>query len=82
MVGGFAQAGYFPHDVIPFVPKKLEFAGRYAFVDPKLAINNIEQQEASGVVTYFFNGHSNKVNFQVSHLNLDAENSSSSSEQR
>ena len=82
MVGGFAQAGYFPHHVIASVPEKLEVAGRYAFVDPKLAINNIEQQEVSGVMTYFFNGHSNKVNFQVSHLTLDPDNASGSAVQR
>lgn len=82
MVGGFLQAGYFPHYVFPVIPKKLELSGRYAFVDPKLAIDNIEQQEFSGVVTYFINGHNNKVNFQVSHLTLGPDNARSDSEQR
>ncbi len=82
MIGGFMQAGYFPHYVFPVIPKKLEFSGRYAFVDPKLAIGNIEQQEVSGVATYFINGHNNKLNFQVSHLTLDPDNAPSDSEQR
>ena len=82
MVGGFIQAGYFPHYLLPFVPRKLEFSGRYAFVDPKLAIGNIEQQEVSGVATYFINGHENKVNFQVSHLTLGPDDAPSESEQR
>jgi phage-related baseplate assembly protein len=33
--------------------------------------DNDLQQEASGVMTYFLNGHSNKLNFQVSHLMLE-----------
>ena len=69
--GGLIQAGYFPHYLFAIVPKNLEFAGRYAFVDPNTRIDNDLQQEFSGVMTYFFSGHSNKVNFQVSHLILD-----------
>lgn len=82
MLGGLVQVGYFPHHVIPLIPMNLEFAGRYAFVDPNLAENNIQQQEISGVMTYFLNGHSSKVSFQVSHLTLDPNNSSSRSDQR
>ena len=68
LMGGLIQAGYFPHYLLAIIPKNLEFAGRYAFVDPKVDVNNDRQQEFSGVMTYFFNGHNNKVNFQVSHL--------------
>lgn len=68
LMGGLIQAGYFPHYILAIVPKNLEFAGRYAFVDPNTDVDNDWQQEFSGVMTYFFNGHSNKVNFQVSHL--------------
>lgn len=82
MLGGFIQAGYFPHYLIPIIPKKLEVAGRYAAVDPNLASGNIEQQEASGVITYFFNGHNNKLNFQVSDLTLNPDFADSRSEQR
>lgn len=69
--GGYVQAGYFPHYLLPLVPKNLEFAGRFAWVDPNVDIGNDLQQEASAVMTYFFNGHSNKLNFQVSHLTVD-----------
>jgi len=82
MLGGYIQAGYFPHYILPIIPRKLEFAGRYAVVDPNLAVGNIEQQEASGVVTYFINGHNNKINFQVSDLTLAPEDARSRSEQR
>lgn len=67
-MGGLVQAGYFPHHIIPSIPKNLEFAGRYAFVDPNVNFKNDLQEEYSGVMTYFFDGHMNKVNFQVSHL--------------
>lgn len=68
LMGGLIQAGYFPHHIFPVIPRNLEFAGRYAFVDPNMHVKNDQQKEISGVVTYFFNGHANKVNFQVSHL--------------
>lgn len=82
MLGGFIQAGYFAHYDLPLVPENLEIAGRYGFVDPRLAENNIRQQEASGVLTYFMNGHSNKVNCQISHLTLNPDSAVSRSEQR
>jgi phosphate-selective porin OprO and OprP len=81
--GGLIQAGYFPHYLFAIVPKNLEFAGRYAFVDPDTGVDDDLQQEVSGVMTYFFSGHSNKVNFQVSHLIVeDPRFSLSQSEQR
>ncbi|MCO6427703.1 MAG: hypothetical protein J5I83_06515 [Nitrosomonas communis] len=70
LMGGLVQAGYFPHYIFPIIPKNLELAGRYAFVDPNVNFNNDRQQEGSGVMTYFFNGHLNKVSFQVSHLTV------------
>ncbi|MEQ1546612.1 porin [Methyloglobulus sp.] len=83
LMGGLIQAGFFPHYIIPIVPKNLEFAGRYAFVDPNRDVDNDLQQEASGVMTYFFNGHSNKLNFQVSHLMVeDPDTGASESDQR
>jgi phosphate-selective porin OprO and OprP len=83
LFGTLIQAGYFPHYVIPLIPKNLEFASRYAMVDPDTAVDNDLQQEASGVMTYFFDGHSNKVNFQVSHLMLeDPKTGASKSDER
>lgn len=82
MLGGFAQAGYFPHHDFPIVPRNLEIAGRYAVVDPRLAENNIRQYETSGVMTYFFSGHRNKVNLQLSQLTLTPDNATARSEHR
>lgn len=81
LTGGYVQAGYFPHYILQVIPKELEFAGRYAFVDSYREIG--KQQEASGVMTYFFDGHSNKLNFQVSHLTVgDPSTGASKADQR
>ncbi len=83
LMGGLIQAGFFPHYIISIMPKNLEFAGRYAFVDPNRDVDNDLQQEASGVMTYFLNGHSNKLNFQVSHLMVeDPQSGTNQSDQR
>ncbi|MEX2482323.1 MAG: porin [Gammaproteobacteria bacterium] len=68
LLGLYAQAGYFPHFAWSAFPQNLEFAGRYAFVDPDVDVGNNLQEEFSGVMTYYLNGHANKLNFQVSHL--------------
>lgn len=68
MLGGFLQLGYFPHMVWPLLPTQLELAARYGFVDPNLSQNSDLQQEFSGVLNYFFNGHNNKISMQLSHL--------------
>lgn len=68
MLGSLVQAGYFPHGLLPFIPKQLELAGRYAFVDPHLTRSSDMQHEFSGVLNYFFHGHNNKISLQLSHL--------------
>ncbi len=82
MLGGLLQAGYFPHHDLPIFPENLEIAGRYASVNPRLAVNNIRQHETSVVMTYFLNSHQNKVNLQLSHLTLDPTGLASRAEQR
>jgi hypothetical protein len=71
LMGGYVQAGYFPHDLIPLVPKQLEFAMRYAAVDPNIDIDNDRQQEFTGAMNWFFSGHNNKLTFEVSHLTVE-----------
>ncbi len=71
LMGGYLQAGYFPHDLIPLVPKQLEFAMRYATVDPNIDIDNDRQQEFTGAMNWFFSGHNNKLTFEVSHLTVE-----------
>lgn len=68
MVGGLVQVGYFPHGLLPVIPPQLEVAGRYAWVDPNLTSAHDTQQEISGVINYFLNGHENKLSLQLSQL--------------
>lgn len=68
MLGGLVQVGYFPHFSLPFLPRELELAGRYAFVDPNTARQHDLQHEISGVINYFLSGHDHKISLQLSHL--------------
>lgn len=70
MMGSYVQAGYFPHYAISAVPKQLEFAIRYAFVDPDTARSHDLQQELTAALNWFFAGHSNKLTFEMSHLTV------------
>jgi phosphate-selective porin OprO/OprP len=72
--GGYAQVGYFFHNIIQNIPKNMEFALRYAFVDEpnkaNIALTNT-RKEYTGAVNYFINGHNNKLTVDFSHLTLD-----------
>jgi phosphate-selective porin OprO and OprP len=69
--GGFVQAGYFPHGMIRFIPKNIEIAGRWAFVDLDTDRDNDKQKEISAVLNYFVEGHNNKFSLQVSRLTVE-----------
>ncbi len=74
LTGGYAQAGYFFNDIFPTIPKKMEFAFRYAFVDEpnKTDINFTNtRKEYSSAINYFISGHNNKLTLDYSHLTLD-----------
>jgi hypothetical protein len=66
--GAYAQVGYSPHAVIDRIPKELEFAYRYAFVDPNQANRSDVLREHTVAVNYFFAGHRNKITLDYSHL--------------
>ncbi|MDH4155611.1 MAG: OprO/OprP family phosphate-selective porin [Nitrospira sp.] len=74
--GAYAQVGYFPHALIDVVPKPLEFAYRYAFLDPgdgplgSLLGNQMRREHTFGV-NWFFAGHRNKLSLDYSHLSRD-----------
>ena len=73
MFGGYLQAGYFPHYLIPFVPKPLEVAFRYSHVDPNTdAVGDMRQEFTAGL-NWFFAGHRNKLTLDASHLTLENE---------
>lgn len=72
LLGGFVQAGYFPHRVINFIPSGIEVAGRYAFVDMDIDRDNDRQTEFSAVINYFLEGHFNKLSLQFSRLSVES----------
>lgn len=72
LLGGFVQAGYFPHYIMKFVPRGLEVAGRYAFVDMDTNRDNDKQTEFSAVINYFLEGHFNKLSLQYSRLTVES----------
>lgn len=71
LMGSYSQIGYFPHYLIPAVPKPLEVAFRYAFVDPNVSVNDDKIQEFTTALNWFFAGHANKLTLDGSWLTLD-----------
>jgi len=71
LLGGFVQAGYFPHHWFSAIPSELEIAGRYAVVDMDTDRSNDKQTEFSAVVNYFLEGHFNKLSLQLSRLSVE-----------
>ena len=70
MFGGYAMAGYFPHYLMPVVPKPLEVAFRYSHVDTNVHKPGGFRQEYTLGFNWFFAGHRNKLTLDVSHLTL------------
>jgi len=60
--GYYAQAGYF------VIPKKLEVAARYAYLDPNRDIANDLQVEATGGVSWYLSG--NNLKLQADYTNI------------
>lgn len=53
--GFYAQAGYF------LIPKRLEVAARYAYLDPNRDVANDHWIETTGAVSWYINGHNLKI---------------------
>lgn len=74
LTGGYVQAGYFFHHLFPSVPRELELAARYAYIDEPNAINlalENEREELTIGANWFFSGHNNKLTLDYSRLKLD-----------
>ncbi len=74
--GAYAQVGYLPHALIDVIPKPLEFAYRYAFVDPGDGplgdlLGDQTRREHTFAINWFFAGHRNKLTLDYSHLSRD-----------
>lgn len=74
LTGGYVQSGYFFHKLFPALPKALEVAARYAFVEEPneldLAVDN-DREEFTLDANWFFTGHNNRLTLDWSHLSLD-----------
>lgn len=73
LTGAYVQSGYFFHYLIPAIPKELELAARYAFVDEPgtgLVGENTREEFTLGA-NWFFAGHNNKITADYSHLRLE-----------
>lgn len=74
--GGYAQAGYFFHNLMPAVPKELELAARYARVNEPnmddLSYENKREEFTLGANWFLYGaGHNNKITADFSRLTLD-----------
>jgi phosphate-selective porin OprO/OprP len=68
IVGGYAQAGMFFSELWSGVPEPLEFALRYASVDPDGGDNIGIERESMMAANWFFNGHRNKLTVDLSRI--------------
>lgn len=66
--GLYLQAGYFFHEILPWVPEKLEMALRFAHLDPDIDMEGVSEQEYTIAFNYFFNGHRNKLTMEFTHF--------------
>lgn len=70
--GSYTQAGYLPwarkagHPLEP-----LEIAGRYAWVDPDVTLDQNSRTELTFGANWFFDGHDNKATLDLSRLTLE-----------
>ncbi|MCI5107648.1 MAG: OprO/OprP family phosphate-selective porin [Pseudomonadales bacterium] len=74
LTGGYMQAGYFFHHLLPAVPEALELAVRYAYVDEPNAVDlSLEnnREELTIGANWFFAGHNNKLTLDFSWLDID-----------
>jgi phosphate-selective porin OprO/OprP len=60
--GFYAQAGYL------LIPKHLEIAARYSYVDPNQDVEEDLQTEIQGAVSYYFYKHNLKIQADVSRI--------------
>jgi phosphate-selective porin OprO/OprP len=64
--GFYAQAGY------TVIPKKLEVAFRYSYLDPDRTVTKDLVTETTGAVSYYFNKHNLKLQADVSDIHDQA----------
>jgi hypothetical protein len=68
LFGGYAQVGMFFSEVFDAFPEPLELAIRIARVDPDRSLASDTEKELTLGANWFFNGHRNKLTFDVSRV--------------
>lgn len=68
LLGGYAQVGYFFHEIWDVVPAPFEVAARFAEVVPNRSVTTASEQELTLAGNWFFDGHRNKLTADVSRL--------------
>jgi hypothetical protein len=71
LAGAYAQAGFFPWALTHALPRPLELAVRWAFVDPDRQVPEDDRHELIFCANWFFAGHDNKLTADFSRLDLD-----------
>ncbi len=69
--GTYVQVGLFPWSLTRRVPKPLELAFRYAWVDPDRSRHDNASREIMMAANWFFAGHDNKLTFDISRLAME-----------
>ena len=69
--GTYLQAGYLLDRLSDQLPKGLEVAVRYAWVDPDTSFGDDNRGEITFGVNWFFAKHDNKLTFDISRLTLE-----------
>jgi hypothetical protein len=80
--GAYAQAGFFPWALAKALPRPLELAVRWAWVDPDRSRPEDERRELTVCANWFFSGHANKLTADVSRLDLARPDAPASTEHR
>ncbi|MFN2329749.1 MAG: porin, partial [Chromatocurvus sp.] len=70
LLGGYIQAGLLPHGLFADLPPQLEFAMRYAAIDPDDFRGNDTMEELTGVANWYLDGHENKVSLEFGRLRV------------
>ena len=82
LMGGYVVGSYFPHYIAPAIPKPLNIAYRYSWVDPNVFSSNDELREHTFGVNWLFAGHRNKLTADVTHMELEQSSGNPLTEQR
>lgn len=69
--GAYVQAGFFPWALSRALPRPLELAVRWAFVDPDRSAPDDDRRELTFGANWFFSGHDNKLTADFSRLELE-----------